>query len=128
MIWSKYLLCWAVIVQNIKIISLLHHLGVLSIASSPRVQELIGLSHTKNFKIGSYCFSAKHSVFKGIKWRLVDSLLSDLEYMPTCGLFLIWASTINIQLSVTSTKQGLFDRSIVFILIYTKYLPSDVKP
>jgi hypothetical protein len=58
---------------------------------------------TKDFKIGIYCFSAKHAALrsKSKDWLAQNqNNVSEWSDMSTRGLLFQWASTIKIQLSV----------------------------
>ena len=53
--------------------------------------------------IRSHCFYSKHVAFKEIEWRLVAWSQNDVSkrgWIPTCGLLLLWASTMKVWLCI----------------------------
>ena len=58
---------------------------------------------TKDYKIGSWCFSAKHAALRSTSkdWVVQNqNIVSEWSDMSTRRLLFQWASTIQIQVSV----------------------------
>ena len=66
------------------------------------------LGHTKDYKIGICCFSAKHAALrrKSKDWLVRNqNNVSEWNHMSTRGLLFQWASTIKFQLSCWSSTK-----------------------